>query len=143
MPFYLDDTQRKRHPPPRRKLDLAKQNGRRGGLIVAVYGGWFGVATHARALGLPLTVSLLAVLGVLYMSLQHELMHGHPTRSRFINGLIGFAPLAIWFPYALYRNAHLKHHDDPFSDTPGVRSGKLFRSATRMAARGRCCYADC
>lgn len=81
-------------------------------LIVALYSGWFGVATHARSLGLPLTTGLLALLSTWYMSLQHELLHGHPTRSRFVNGVFGFAPLAVWFPYGIYRASHLRHHDD-------------------------------
>ena len=81
-------------------------------LIVTIYGGWFSVATHARSLGLPLTTGLLALLSAWYMSLQHELLHGHPTRSRLVNGLLGFAPLAVWFPYGIYRNSHLRHHDD-------------------------------
>jgi fatty acid desaturase len=81
-------------------------------LIVSIYSGWFGVAYHARMLGLPLTTLLLIVLGTWYMSLQHELLHGHPTRSPFVNGLLGFAPLAVWFPYRIYRESHLRHHDD-------------------------------
>jgi fatty acid desaturase len=61
---------------------------------------------------LPLATGLLALLSTWYMSLQHELLHGHPTRSRLINGLLGFAPLAVWFPYGIYRELHLRHHDD-------------------------------
>jgi hypothetical protein len=30
-------------------------------LIVTIYGGWFGVASHARSLGLPLTAALLGL----------------------------------------------------------------------------------
>jgi fatty acid desaturase len=81
-------------------------------LIVTIYGSWFGVASHARSLGLPLTAALLGLSSTWYMSLQHELLHGHPTRSRFFNALLGFAPLAVWFPYGIYRDLHLRHHDD-------------------------------
>jgi fatty acid desaturase len=88
-------------------------------LIATIYSGWFGVATHARDLGLPLTAVLLAVLSAWYMSLQHELIHGHPTRSPFVNALFGFAPLAVWFPYGIYRDSHLQHHDDPHLTQPG------------------------
>ncbi|HEX7913808.1 MAG TPA: fatty acid desaturase [Paraburkholderia sp.] len=117
MAIYLDDTQRKA---------LAQQA---SGwtwrtqwptwlLIVTIYGGWFAAATHARVLGLPLTIALLALLGAWYMSLQHELLHGHPTRSPFFNALLGFAPLAVWFPYSVYRDSHLQHHDDPHLTLP-------------------------
>jgi fatty acid desaturase len=87
-------------------------------LIATIYGTWFSVATHIRTLGLPVATALLALLGTWYMSLQHELLHGHPTRSRLINGLLGFAPLAVWFPYGVYRDLHLKHHDDPHLTRP-------------------------
>jgi len=117
MAIYLDDTQRKA---------LARQAASWTWrtqwptwlLIVTIYGGWFSVATHARALGLPLTTALLALLGTWYMSLQHELLHGHPTRSRLFNALLGFAPLAVWFPYGVYRDSHLQHHDDPHLTLP-------------------------
>ncbi|NPT40448.1 fatty acid desaturase [Paraburkholderia sp. 1N] len=117
MAIYLDDTQRKA---------LARQAASWTWrtqwptwlLIVTIYGGWFGVATHARTLGLPLTTALLALLGTWYMSLQHELLHGHPTRSPRFNALLGFAPLAVWFPYGVYRDSHLQHHDDPHLTLP-------------------------
>ena len=44
------------------------------------------------------------------MSLQHELIHGHPTRSRRINTALGFPPLSLWLPFACYRTSHLAHH---------------------------------
>ncbi len=43
-------------------------------------------------------------------SLQHEVLHGHPTRSAWINGMLASAPLGLWLPYALYRARHLEHH---------------------------------
>jgi fatty acid desaturase len=46
------------------------------------------------------------------MSLQHELLHGHPTRWPGLNKLLGYAPIAIWYPYTLYRDDHLQHHCD-------------------------------
>jgi fatty acid desaturase len=46
------------------------------------------------------------------MSLQHEIIHGHPTRKRWINNLIGQWPLALWLPFENYRHSHLAHHND-------------------------------
>ncbi|MFM0591836.1 fatty acid desaturase [Paraburkholderia dilworthii] len=111
MAFYLDDTQRKTLTRLATSWTWRTQ-WPTWALIVTIYSGWFGVATHARELGLPLTVALLALLGAWYMSLQHELLHGHPTRSRRFNAALGFAPLAVWFPYGIYRDSHLQHHDD-------------------------------
>jgi len=45
-------------------------------------------------------------------SLQHEIIHGHPTRSRRVNRLIGCWPLLLWLPFEVYRMSHLVHHRD-------------------------------
>jgi fatty acid desaturase len=136
MPFYLDDAQRKTVAGLGASLTW-RTEWPTWGLIVAIYAGWFGVATHAGTLGLPLTTVLLVVLGVLYMSLQHELLHGHPTRSRFVNGLIGFAPLGVWFPYAIYRNTHLQHHDDPHLTRPGFDPESFFVAQLEWQRAGK------
>jgi fatty acid desaturase len=47
-----------------------------------------------------------------HMSLQHEVIHGHPTRKRWINNIIGVWPLALWLPFENYRHSHLAHHND-------------------------------
>ncbi|WP_454760365.1 fatty acid desaturase [Caulobacter segnis] len=79
-------------------------------LAVVIYGLW-GAATyfHDRLPG-----PLLAVAGgwavAWHGSLQHEIIHGHPTRSRRFNTLLGFAPLSLWLPFELYRRSHQAHH---------------------------------
>jgi fatty acid desaturase len=50
------------------------------------------------------------VLLTWYGSLQHETIHGHPTRSKRLNALIGGLPLSLWVPYAIYRETHIRHH---------------------------------
>ncbi|CAM2168403.1 Fatty acid desaturase [Paraburkholderia sacchari] len=97
-------------------------------LTGTIYGGWFFVASHAQTLGLRASLPLLAIFSTWYMSLQHELLHGHPTRSAFLNGLIGFAPLAVWFPYAVYRDLHLQHHDDAHLTHPEIDPESFFVS---------------
>lgn len=105
-------------------------------LIVALYGGWFGTALNARALGLPLAAAILAVLSCLYLSLQHELLHGHPTRFAWLNAMFGIAPLAVWFPYAVYRESHLRHHDDVHLTDPDLDPETYFVSAQRWREAG-------
>jgi fatty acid desaturase len=125
MAIYLDDTQRK--AVARLSASWTWRSGWPTWVLIAtLYSGWFGVATHARSLGLPLTTALLALLSTWYMSLQHELLHGHPTRSRLINGLLGFAPLAVWFPYGIYRTSHLRHHDDVHLTRPAADPESYF-----------------
>lgn len=91
-------------------------------LIVAVYGGWLAVMLLLRAgtLSLALATPLLILIAAWHMSLQHELLHGHPTRREWLNRLLGYPALAIWYPYTLYREAHLAHHRDDDLTVPGV-----------------------
>lgn len=79
-------------------------------LIIVIYGGWFATLTFWRTLGLIPATLLLIGFTAWYMSLQHELIHGHPTRFARLNQLFGTLPLAVWFPYGLYRDSHLAHH---------------------------------
>ncbi len=79
-------------------------------LIIAIYTGWFTTLAYWRTLGLLPATVLLIWFTAWYMSLQHELIHGHPTRFPRLNQLFGTLPLAVWYPYGLYRDSHLAHH---------------------------------
>jgi fatty acid desaturase len=48
----------------------------------------------------------------MHVSLQHEALHGHPTRSRPVNELLIFVTPHFWLPYERYRETHLTHHND-------------------------------
>jgi fatty acid desaturase len=89
-------------------------------LILAVYGAWLAPLVWSHRLGLAATTLLLILACTWYMSLQHELVHGHPTRWRSVNKLFGLAPLAVWFPYTLYLESHLRHHNDAHLTLPGM-----------------------
>ena len=95
-------------------------------LLVATYG------------SIPTWIStpLLIVLVAWYMSFQHELTHGHPTRSERINRLIGLPPLAIWYPFDTYKTDHLKHHDDAHLTEPGVDTESNYVTAEQAATMG-------
>ena len=54
----------------------------------------------------------LAFLLAFHSSLQHEVIHGHPTRSQAFNAALVFFPLGLSFPYERYRDTHLAHHND-------------------------------
>lgn len=82
------------------------------GLAIAIYGGWLAATWFWR--DIP-TVVLPAVGGWLiawHSALQHEVMHGHPTRVRAFNTALGWPPLSLWLPFAVYRKSHLRHHRD-------------------------------
>ena len=90
-------------------------------LILAVYGSWFAVTYQYGRWPLWIVAPLTALLLTLHSSLQHEIVHGHPTRSRSINRLFGMVPLSLWLPFERYRHNHLVHHinsrlTDPLDD---------------------------
>jgi fatty acid desaturase len=103
-------------------------------LLLTIYGGWWLVVSHWSQLGAGLGSALLAIWLCWYMSLQHELVHGHPTRSARINRLLGLAPLAVWYPFDLYRDSHLAHHRDEHLTRPGIDPESNYLAADRYAA---------
>ena len=105
-------------------------------LIVSVYAGWFGVFSLKKQLGLPVTTLMLIWFTTWYMSLQHELIHGHPTRYRWLNQLFGLMPLAVWFPYGLYRDSHLAHHRNELLTHPGADPETYYLSAAEWQQSG-------
>ena len=81
-------------------------------LIVTIYAGWFAVTWNYDALPGWLVFILGGWLCAWHGSLQHEAVHGHPTRNDLVNELIVFPPLSLWYPYRVYRESHLIHHRD-------------------------------
>jgi fatty acid desaturase len=90
-------------------------------LIAGCYGGWL-FLTHAWGAWPAWVVApLVAVLLTFHSSVQHEILHGHPTRSIAINRQFGIVPLSLRIPYDRYRKSHLVHHindrlTDPVDD---------------------------
>ncbi len=81
-------------------------------LVIFVYGGWLVLTALYTVCPLWAVAPLMAVLLTLHSSLQHEILHGHPTRSRRVNRAMGMIPLSLWIPYERYRQTHLIHHID-------------------------------
>lgn len=84
----------------------------------ALYVGLTLVAPHAP---FGLGYAALAVVVAFHSSLQHEIIHGHPTRSALFNHALVFLPLGLSFPFERYRDTHLAHHrdarlTDPYED---------------------------
>lgn len=81
-------------------------------LIVATYGAWLGVTFAYGRWPLVVVAPLTAILLTLHSSLQHEIVHGHPTRWKGVNRLLGMVPLSFWMPFERYRVLHHAHHID-------------------------------
>jgi fatty acid desaturase len=105
-------------------------------LCIVIYAGW-GALTffHAR-----IAWPLLALGGgwcvAWHMSLQHEVLHGHPTRIRWINDAIGFPPLTLWLPYMIYRPLHLRHHRNEHLTDPLEDPESYYLTAERFGRLG-------
>jgi len=87
-------------------------------LAAIIYGVWTGITFFHAAIPWPLLVAAGGWILAWQMSLQHEVMHGHPTASRGLNDVLGFPPLTLWLPYKIYRRLHLRHHRDAFLTDP-------------------------
>jgi fatty acid desaturase len=90
-------------------------------LAFVIYGLWFFATFFHRDLPWWGLTAIGAWTIAWQLNLQHETIHGHPTRNRRINEAIGRWPLSLWLPYSTYRSTHLAHHrdanlTDPFED---------------------------
>ena len=92
-------------------------------LLVAFFVALGSVIAWQDSIPWPLETLAYIYLGGLWMSLGHELLHGHPTPWTSVNSAIGFIPLSFWVPFARYKTMHVRHHrsnltfpeDDPES----------------------------
>lgn len=53
-----------------------------------------------------------------FSSIQHEVLHGHPFRSKAWNEALVFPGLNLAVPYGRFRDLHLAHHHDPILTDP-------------------------
>ncbi len=56
----------------------------------------------------------------LHTSLQHEVLHGHPTRSKILNEALIFLTPTMWLPFQRYKETHLTHHNNAHLTDPEV-----------------------
>ncbi len=87
-------------------------------LLCATYCLWILATTFAASLSLPLGIALAAIAMAQFSSIQHEVLHGHPFRSRLLNEALVFPALNLAVPYGRFRDLHLAHHHDPALTDP-------------------------
>ncbi|GGB16240.1 fatty acid desaturase [Allosediminivita pacifica] len=90
-------------------------------LLAGCYLLWALGTTWLAVVWLPLAMVAVVVATALHSSLNHEMLHGHPFRSRFWNGALVFPALAVTVPYMRFKDTHLAHHrdsrlTDPYDD---------------------------
>lgn len=87
-------------------------------LLAAVYCLWAAGTTWVAGVSMPLAIVLTGVAIAQFSSLQHEVLHGHPFRSRLLNEALVFPGLTVVVPYQRFRDTHLAHHHDPLLTDP-------------------------
>ena len=90
-------------------------------LLFVAYGGWLAITSTYGHWPLALVAPVTTILITLHSSLQHEIVHGHPTRWKSVNRLFAIIPLSLWVPYERYKQTHHAHHinarlTDPVDD---------------------------
>nr|WP_244642684.1 fatty acid desaturase [Phyllobacterium sp. 628] len=91
------------------------------GLMIACYGLWVIAGFYLYSTMPIVALALMAIAVALHSSLQHEALHGHPTRSGVLNEILVSLPIGLFYPYRRYKHLHLKHHaderlTDPYDD---------------------------
>lgn len=79
--------------------------------LIGCYGTWAVGLWLYGAVGV-FALPVLAVAVAFQSSLQHEILHGHPTRSAALNETMVFPALGLFIPYRRFRDLHLRHHND-------------------------------
>ena len=87
-------------------------------LAVAIHAAWLGLTWFHDAIAWPFLLAGGAWLAAWHSSLQHELIHGHPTRWPAFNRALGLWPMLPHLPFDRYRAIHLAHHRDHFLTDP-------------------------
>lgn len=77
-----------------------------------------------------------AYLVCLHGSLQHEVVHGHPTRWGWVNAAVVLPSLWLWLPHSLYRESHLAHHRDERLTDPLDDPESSYVTASQWATMG-------
>lgn len=86
------------------------------GVIVAVYGLTVLTVVRYDVLTVWLAIPLLSVLGAWHLSMQHEIIHGHPFTDQRINDALGSIPITLWIPYYAFKKDHIEHHSSDLTN---------------------------
>ena len=88
--------------------------------LAVCYTIWLSAITWHDVLGW-FWVAPAMLMATFHSSLQHEALHGHPTRSGALNEILVFPAIGLFVPYRRFRDTHLRHHNnvmltDPYDD---------------------------
>ena len=106
-------------------------------IIFITYGSWFLLIVNFTHLHPLLAMLLMTLVLTLHSSLSHELIHGHPTENQTLNNLIAYPPIGLIYPYTVFRETHLIHHDNKNITLPGVDPESFFNGAEPWQKRSQ------
>ena len=102
--------------------------------IFVITGTWlsFGLLTYFyQQLPLWLIIPLAAYTLALFGSLQHEVLHRHPTPWQWLNEAMVFPAITLWIPFSLYKETHLIHHNNDDLTDPALDPESYYVSPER------------
>jgi len=85
-------------------------------LLVITYTAWISITLNWSVIPGWLLWLVGGYTVTLHSSLQHEALHGHPTRNHRLNLALVWPPLALWLPLELYVQNHLRHHQSELTN---------------------------
>ena len=88
------------------------------GLILCCYLAWLAALWILPEVNMALAIAVTGGLIAFHASLTHEVLHGHPFRSKLANEATMFPPLNLFIPYNRFRDTHLAHHRDAVLTDP-------------------------
>ena len=108
-------------------------------VALAIYGAFAAVTLGYHALPWYAVLALGGCVVTWHGSLQHEVVHGHPTPWRWVNRALVFPSLWLWLPFELYRATHLHHHRTEQLTVPAIdpESAYLLENCYRALPRWR------
>ena len=80
-------------------------------VAVCTYLSWFLLVIYGNSIPIWALFLLGGYVVCLHGSLQHEAVHNRPSKRKWINTLLVYPPLAMWYPYTIYRQDHTQHHE--------------------------------
>jgi fatty acid desaturase len=110
-------------------------------IILSIFSAYGLLTWFHRSIPTWLLVPTLGYVVTWSGSLQHEVIHGHPTKWQRVNRLIGRFTLDLWSPFEHYRRSHLSHHGDESLTDPRTDPESFYVSPEKWAKKGRAAQA--
>jgi fatty acid desaturase len=103
----------------------------------AIYAGYGLLTFYYHSLPWWLLAPVGGFLVAWHGSLQHEVVHGHPTRWPWLNRALVFPSLWLWLPLEVYADSHLRHHRDEAITDPVEDPESYYLSREHWERSGR------